>query len=212
MGEARTYLFGGEEVALTVRPHPVVLAKPGTPFLAGVALLAGFPNRLTMIIFAIVSARSAWEAAYWWSDRYVLTTNRILSTSGILTKKVASMPLAKITDLTYTRSIGGRILGYGSLHFESAGQQQGLERVDFLPDPDRFYRTVMSLALGPPATKHHEPQTGPGDSTNSEGRISVTDEAAPQSPGPQSAGDDDVVDVRQRYETGDVPVIWTSDD
>lgn len=149
MSDEKNYLFGGEEVVLVVRRHPIVLIKPVIfPFL-GLTLLIGIPAMFTFLVFSIASLYFAWKLGLWWLDRFVLTTNRILSTSGIITKSVVSMPLAKITDLTYTRSLLGRMLGYGRLHLESAGQV-GLESIDHLPDPDHFYRMTMSLALGPP--------------------------------------------------------------
>lgn len=147
MADNPSYLFAGEEIALTVRPHPIVLAKPAIAPLAAIALFAGFPHQVTFWILMVLLVRFGWDAALWSVDRYVLTTDRILSITGIFNKKVVSMPLAKITDLTYEKPIVGRIFGYGSLDLESAGQQ-GLERIDYLPDPDHFYRSVMSLALG----------------------------------------------------------------
>jgi hypothetical protein len=157
MSEALSYLFAGEEVAVVVRPHPIVLVRPVLPGLAAIALFAGFPNRFTAIILLVVMARVSWEVGLWWVDRYVLTTDRILSMSGLITKKVVSLPLAKITDLTYARSVGGRIFGYGSMDLESAGQRD-FGRIDHLPDPDQFYRAVMSLALGPRPHHHSAPQ------------------------------------------------------
>lgn len=148
MDEARGYLFAGEKVALVIRPHPVVLAKSSLGPLAAIALFTAFPNRYTFIILGLIFARFAWDFGMWWMDRYVLTTERILSLSGIITKKIVTLPLEKITDLTYERSLFGRILGYGSLGFESAGQQD-FGRIDFVPDSDEFYRAVMALALGP---------------------------------------------------------------
>ncbi len=148
MSEGEDFLFRGEEVALTVRPHPVVMIKACLPPLAAIALVASTFNSVTLFMFFVIMLRFAWDIAHWWMHRYVLTTKRILNTSGILSKKVASMPLAKITDLTFTRSLGGRILGYGKMHLESAGEE-GLETIDFLPDPLIFYRGVMSLSLGP---------------------------------------------------------------
>lgn len=148
MGHANSYLFAGEEVALVVRPHVVVMVRHALAPLAAIALVAAAPNRLTMLALFIVFGRFAWDMALWWFDRYVLTTDRIISMSGVFTKKVVSLPLAKITDLTYARSLLGRLLGYGSLDLESAGQKD-FGKVDFLPDPDHFYRAVMSLALGP---------------------------------------------------------------
>lgn len=159
MDEVRSYLFSGEKVQVVVRPHPVVLVKPALAPLAGIALFAGFPGRFTGVVLLVVLAKFAWDAAMWWLDRFILTTDRILSLSGIITKKVVTLPLAKMTDLAYSRSLLGRLLGYGSLDFESAGEQD-FGRIDFLPDPDEFYRSVMSLALGP--RPDGEPPSDPG--------------------------------------------------
>lgn len=148
MSQAESYLFGGEQVALIARPHPVVLLKPALPVVAAIALMAAVPSEVTIFILLIVLLRFSWDLAQWWVDRYILTTSRILSLSGIITRNVISMPLVKITDLAYSRTLIGRLLGYGTISLESAGQQ-GLDRIDFLPDPDHFYRAVMSLALGP---------------------------------------------------------------
>lgn len=148
MNEAEGYLFAGEEVAMVIRPHPIVLAKSAIGPFAAIALFAGFTNKITLVILIAIFLRFSWDFTMWWVDRYVLTTERILSLTGILTKKVVTLPLSKITDLTYERSLIGRLLGYGSLGFESAGQDD-FGRIDFVPEPDEFYRTVMSLALGP---------------------------------------------------------------
>jgi hypothetical protein len=148
MGETRGYLFVGEDVALVVRPHPVVLFRPLLWPLGAIALFAAFTNTFFFVLLLAALVKFGWSATQWWLDRFALTTDRILSTSGIFSKKVVSLPLAKITDLTYERSFGGRILGYGKLDLESSGLH-GLERIDYLPDPDYFYRAVMSLALGP---------------------------------------------------------------
>lgn len=149
MHEAENYLFDGEEIALETRHHAVILLKPALFPLGGLVLFSAQPNRVTFLILLACAARFAWAYALWYKDRFVLTGNRILSTSGFITTSVVSMPLSKITDLTYSRSLGGVVLGYGKLHLESAGQMQ-LESIDYLPDPDHFYRCVMALALGPP--------------------------------------------------------------
>ncbi len=147
-GEAENYLFPGEQVALIVRPHPVVLARHVVAPLITIAVFAAFPNSLTLTILVVFLARFSWDFGLWWVDRYILTTERILSLSGIITKSVISMPLGKITDLAYSRTLAGRLLGYGSINLESAGQR-GLEKIEFLPDPDHFYRGILSLALTP---------------------------------------------------------------
>ena len=55
------------------------------------------------------------------------------------------MPLSKVTDLTFERSIGGRMLGYGTLIVESAGQIQALNRIDYMPRPEEVYEALSEL-------------------------------------------------------------------
>jgi uncharacterized membrane protein YdbT with pleckstrin-like domain len=173
MSAPKTFLFAGEELALVVRPHAIVLLKPALAPLAAIALTAAIPNRWTALVMLIVFLRFGWDVAQWYMDRYVLTSQRIISMSGVFTKKVASLPLGKITDLTYARSLIGRILGYGSLDLESAGQKD-FDRIDFLPDPDHFYRATMSLALAPPASD--------GEADGAEEADELPDERPPQRP------------------------------
>jgi hypothetical protein len=62
---------------------------------------------------------------------------------------VAIMPLSKVTDMTYERTLFGRILGYGVFVMESAGQDQALSRIGYLPSPDVLYHDVSALLFGP---------------------------------------------------------------
>ena len=209
MAKEKGYLFAGEEVALVVRPHPIVLLKPSMAPLAAVALFGAVGNRFTLAILLLVLARFGWDAGQWWVDRYTLTTERIISTSGILSKRVISMPLAKITDLTYERSLAGRLMGYGSLGLESAGQV-GLERIEHLPEPDHFYRAVMSLALGPRPTARaaaHEEAEAAASPVPDPPPIPVPPmldlRGTPSGAGTNPDGDPD---------TAQIPIIRTSED
>ena len=58
------------------------------------------------------------------------------------------MPLAKVTDMSYNRSPLGRLLGYGTFVMESAGQDQALHRVEWVPDPDQTYRAICAEIFG----------------------------------------------------------------
>ncbi len=58
------------------------------------------------------------------------------------------MPLGKVTDLTFERSLGGRMLGYGTLIVESAGQIQALNRIDYMPRPEEIYEALSELVFG----------------------------------------------------------------
>jgi uncharacterized membrane protein YdbT with pleckstrin-like domain len=83
---------------------------------------------------------------YEWNENYfVVTSQRMLLSQGLVTKKVNMMPLSKVTDMSFQRSTMGRILGYGEFILESAGQDQALRIVDHLPYPEQLYLEVCGL-------------------------------------------------------------------
>jgi uncharacterized membrane protein YdbT with pleckstrin-like domain len=84
----------------------------------------------------------------WWIERIVITDKRVMLAEGFIVHKVGMMPLGKVTDLTFERSIGGRVLGYGTLIVESAGQIQALNRIDYMPRPEEVYEALSELVFG----------------------------------------------------------------
>ncbi len=53
------------------------------------------------------------------------------------------VPLSAITDLSLRCTIPGRILGYGALRIETAGQNRALERLNFLPSLSAVYGAML---------------------------------------------------------------------
>ncbi|HEX3780441.1 MAG TPA: PH domain-containing protein [Pseudonocardiaceae bacterium] len=96
----------------------------------------------------LVVLRFAYVAVDWWVERIVVTDKRFMLTTGVFVTKVAMMPIGKVTDLTYERTSLGRMLGYGTLIVESAGQIQALNRVEFLPRPEEVYDAISELVFG----------------------------------------------------------------
>jgi uncharacterized membrane protein YdbT with pleckstrin-like domain len=157
---AARYLPPHEEIVTQVRRHWSVLAGP---FAAAVGALVGaaavgylvspradsdFLDTLVSLVAIFFLLRFIYKAWEWYSNRVVVTNQRFVEVSGIITRKVASMPITKVTDMTYRRTLPGRILGYGDLILETAGQDQAFSSIDHLPHPDDFYRTVTSLLAG----------------------------------------------------------------
>lgn len=178
------YLAGDEKVVLQARRHVAVLAGPAAAA-AGAILLALFVGLVVSPgdggdlldtlggLFALwFLLRFFWRTWEWWVDRIFVTEKRIFEVSGLLTRKVASMPLGNLTDVTYQRSLLGRLLGYGELIVETAGQAQALSRIAYLSHPDEFYRAITGLvtasllpAASPPdeirPNRDEEDDTGP---------------------------------------------------
>jgi Bacterial PH domain len=86
------------------------------------------------------------------------------------------MPLVKITDMTYQRTVLGRLLGYGDLVLESAGQHQAFDSIRHLPHPDHFYKMVTELVTAAPAlanSPHHSEPDHEDDDTGPIPRVIV---------------------------------------
>ena len=72
-----------------------------------------------------------------------------LLATGVWSKSVAMLPLTKVTDMRFERSARGRVFGYGKFVVESAGQEQALREVDYLPYPEQLYLEVCGLIFTP---------------------------------------------------------------
>lgn len=152
------YLLPTETPEVLVRRHWASLARPAALFavieLVGFFVVSMLSDSQSMSVVGVLIllaglARFGWAVGDWYHERFVITDRRVLLMTGLLSKRVAIMPLSKVTDLTYERSVTGRILGYGVFVMESAGQKQGLDRVEFLPTPDVLYQQVSALLFGP---------------------------------------------------------------
>jgi uncharacterized membrane protein YdbT with pleckstrin-like domain len=153
------YLLPHEQEVITVRKHPAVLLAPVAWAVIGLILAAVLSDTvlrhdsgLTWIVWAIwglVFLNFLWAALNWSVDYFVVTSHRFIETSGLFSRKVAMMPLGKVTDMTFQRSPLGRILGYGTFILESAGQDQALSNVDHIPYPEQLYLEVCALIFKP---------------------------------------------------------------
>ena len=154
----KRYLLRGEQVEVATRQHWGTLIEPVVTVLIGLFLVVWvtsgledtsgtFANYLWWIWFGLIG-RLIWKSLEWRTEWFCATDTRLLLTYGLLTHKVAMMPLGKVTDLSYGRSVPGRLLGYGAFTLESAGQDQALRQIDWIPSPDQTYRRICDIIFG----------------------------------------------------------------
>jgi Bacterial PH domain len=148
------YLLPREEQVATVRRHPAVLIGPSALAVAGLLVAAVLSatvlgsSPLKWVIWLLwvgLVGNLVWKAVNWAVDYFVVTSERILLTTGFLTRKIAMMPLTKVTDMSFQRSFAGRMLGYGDFIVESAGQDQALRTVDHIPYPEQLYLLICGM-------------------------------------------------------------------
>jgi membrane protein YdbS with pleckstrin-like domain len=158
------YLFPTERYRGEWKRHWIHLSGPlgigaGATLLLG--YLAGFLTRqeidglvtAAVLIWLAVISWVAWKVFDWYFDRFILTNKRVMVVNGIITRKVAMMPLLRVTDMKYEQSALGRMLSYGTFVLESAGQDQALREVKHLPNPNELYLRVVEEMYEPQAVE-----------------------------------------------------------
>jgi hypothetical protein len=152
--DVRKYLLPDESAVVATRRHWAVLIEPTVKFLpvfvvGGWLLLLDPDNRVTSSAGLLVILASlvyyGLRVAEWWMRHFIVSTRRVLLTSGVIARTVTLLPLRRITDLTWKETVPGQVLGYGTFRFESAGPQQALSEITFLPGADVLYRRVSGL-------------------------------------------------------------------
>jgi len=153
--QVNRYLLPHERQVITVHQHPAVLIRPIAFLLGGLALagwlslgVAHGNSDFIIAIWSVFGVLLLWtigKIVDWAMNYFVVTSQRMLLAQGILVRKVNMMPLTKVTDMSFQRSPLGQLLGYGEFIVESAGQDQALSHVTYLPYPEQLYLEVCGL-------------------------------------------------------------------
>ncbi len=149
------YLLPHEHQVISVHQHPAVLSGRIFFVIAGfvaavwlsISVASGNGTALLIIWFlwGLLLVWLAVKVVDWSLNYFVVTSQRLLLAQGFVVRKVNMMPLAKVTDMSFQRTAVGQILGYGEFIVESAGQDQALRNVRFLPHPEQLYLEVCGL-------------------------------------------------------------------
>lgn len=157
MPDTARYLLPTEKAEITIRRHWAVLAGDTVQavllltlgvLLARVFASVDFMQMVAVYLCVFVVARWCWALYEWYRETLIVTDKRLLLLTGIITRNVAIMPLVKVTDLTFNRSATGLLLGYGKFVVESAGQDQALSTIDYVPQPEKLYIQISQLLFG----------------------------------------------------------------
>lgn len=88
----------------------------------------------------------------WWFTSYVLTSERLITRNGILSRSGIEIPLENVNDVQFTQTLFERILKSGDVLIESAGES-GQSRFADIPHPEDFqsllYKTRELRTRGP---------------------------------------------------------------
>ena len=156
----RKYLLPTEKIVISVRMHPIAVIRPVVVILAG-AVAAGFVTGIAArsgsagvaeviwVLWGVLAVWQGWKVATWWRRYFVVTENRLMLITSLVDTDVGMMPLAKVTDMRLHQSTFGQALGYADFIVESAGQDQALSRINFVPYPSQMYQEILALIFSP---------------------------------------------------------------
>jgi uncharacterized membrane protein YdbT with pleckstrin-like domain len=148
---------GQERSILILHPHWKVLLWPVVfgvlVVVAAIVVLtaipagtAAGPERLITAAVAVVLLL-VWvlrPVLRWKTTTYELTSGRLRLREGILTRSGRDIPLARISDVSFTRSLLDRLLGAGRLVVESPGEHGQIVLTD-IPSVERVQAILFEL-------------------------------------------------------------------
>ena len=163
-GVAR-YLLPHERLVITIRQHPAKLLPTLTlafggllaaTAVNGIATDVGSAHVVVWVIVGLLLLRALADVAAWTVQYMVVTQQRVILTSGLSRRQVTMIPLPTLKNLAFTRSAGGRLLGYGAFIFEAGGQPTAV--IDCIPYPEQLYLEIYNMIYAP----EEEGRGGPG--------------------------------------------------
>jgi uncharacterized membrane protein YdbT with pleckstrin-like domain len=102
-------------------------------------------SSVPLVVALGLFAHALWGTARERGDRFVVTNMRVFRIHGVLSKRLATMPLSRILDITVIKPLPGRLLGFGHFVFESAAQEQGLREIRYVGRPDDRDLTIQRV-------------------------------------------------------------------
>lgn len=79
----------------------------------------------------------------WWTTTYTFTNRRIITRRGIINKSGHDLPLTRINNVAYSRSLTDRMFGCGTLQLTTAADEP--VTLDDIPDVERVHVVMTEL-------------------------------------------------------------------
>lgn len=143
----------GETIVVSTRTHPKALLLP---ILALVVLLAvGVVVQtqidqeiVTLVAWILVAVGVVWFVLrpflVWLTATYAITTRRLITRHGVITRRGHDIPLSRISDVAYEKDLLDRLLGCGTLVISDASTHGQVALPD-IPKIEKVQRDLSDL-------------------------------------------------------------------
>ena len=148
----RTILREGEESVFSVQRHWIVLLEPIAVMAFAVFIFhQALVNEVKLLkevavyILAAAALYAAYRAWFWTTDVWIITNQRVIDETGVITLNTRQLPLDKINNVDYTQTLLGRILGYGDVEIYTAASDAGQASMKntFISRPLEFQNEIV---------------------------------------------------------------------
>ncbi len=167
----RKLLNEGEHVVVSTRTHIKALLVPAIWLivLAGAAGYASsFPRGnakplLLTVIWAVallaLIVLTLKRFLNWLTTSYTVTNRRIITRTGILSRRGHDIPIPRISDVAYEHGLIDRMLGCGTLVISDASER-GTVRLPDIPQVEQVHLQISDLVFGHTGGdfREHDPQ------------------------------------------------------
>lgn len=156
MAISQKLLTEGESVVVDTRTHPKALIGPGLILVITLAV-AIFLDRMigngfaSLVVWILALVVIVWWVLRpfleWLTSTYTITTKRLITREGIVSRKGHDIPLMRISDVAYDMGIVDRMLGCGTLVISDASTH-GSVRLHDIPRVEQVQRQLTELLGG----------------------------------------------------------------
>jgi membrane protein YdbS with pleckstrin-like domain len=126
---SKNLLNEGEDIVFDTRTHPKALLLPLLAFLILVALAIFLDKSIDdtnvgygvwVVVILVLIWLSIWPFLNWLFASYTVTTRRLITRYGVITRRGHDIPLTRISDVAYEKDLIDRLLGCGTLVISDA--------------------------------------------------------------------------------------------
>ena len=152
MAISQRLLNDGEHVVISTRTHPKALLLPVLALVVllavGVLVQSLGVHLLTLVVWALVLLGVVWWVVrpflVWLTASYAVTNRRLITRTGVLTRRGHDIPLSRISDIASERDLVDRVLGCGTLIISDASTD-GEVRLPDIPQVEDAQRRLNEL-------------------------------------------------------------------
>lgn len=159
MAISRRLLNDDEHVVVSTRTHAKALLGPAISLIL-LAAVAGYLSTLPSGDHASLLVTLIWVVAFllacwlvflpflrWLTTTYTVTNRRLITRTGILTRRGHDIPLPRINDVAYEHGLIDRIFRCGTLVISDASERGRVELHD-IPRVERVHLQISDLLSG----------------------------------------------------------------